>query len=44
MCCDGLKVSVPQDPLTAVVTSWWMWPCLARASAWPPDDDTDIYA
>jgi hypothetical protein len=35
---DGLKLSVPAVPLTAVVAHRLIWPLLAAGAVWPPDD------
>jgi hypothetical protein len=35
---DGLKLSVPDVPLAAVVAHRLIWPVLAASAAWPPTD------
>src|SRR5262249_33827085 len=35
---DGLKLAVPQDPLSATVASGWTWPLFATATLWPFSD------
>jgi len=40
---DGLKLAVPESPLSATIASGWMWPLFATATSWP-FNDPDIEA